>query len=194
MNMAYIAIVDYILAFAVAHIMENPDSDYPRTYGGTTGFMHSRPEYMPEPGDLVRLDSMRDPEFRLCWLIAVTLDNKNGFHVYTVESVKTGAICDWSNVGISIFHRKTKDNHPEWRWTDIQFSFRDLWFAACSEQSDHVHVPTYPTFEDGKVILELRRRFSLQDEPRISLVVENYEVLTQDQLEDIYLDMIKKDA
>ena len=165
MNKAYTLILDYILQFSLSYLhADGEEESYPRCFGGMTGFINcSFGSPIPQIGDLVRLDSMRDPEYRLGWLMDVR-GKPEDYLEYLVKSVKTGKECWWGNVGISYMHRKTLNCHPEWRWTDEQFAFRDLWHKACRPDDPYIYLPCDPEFMGNSAKVFVRVRFSISQE------------------------------
>lgn len=166
-------IMDYMLSFCLSYVTEGEEGSYPRCRGSITGFVNCGVgSPLPEVGDLVRLDSMRDPEYRLGWLVDVRGEPED-YLEYLVKSVKTGKQCWWTNVGISYMHRKTLNCHPEWRWTDEQFAFNDLWFKACKPDDPYIYLPCAPEFVGTSVKLFVRVRFGISSQIQ-EVTLENW--------------------
>lgn len=122
--------------------------------------MRFRPTDAPKVGSLVALKSMREPDFYLGWVH----DVKNT--VYTVESLETGELIDWTNVSVLEYDSRTTDKHPEWRWTDEQWSFKDRWDRLCyKEREAYIVLPLFPEFDGDAVTLSTRIRHSWGDPP-----------------------------
>jgi len=121
----------------------------------------------PLPGDLVCLRSTSPSEWYLSWYIEYQPNNRNGKMSYSdthvLESIETGCLCNWRNVGFDILNRDVVKNNPHWKWTDKQYDFKDSWFRACYKKRNmHITLPTFPIFhEGGSVTLGTRKRFGL---------------------------------
>jgi hypothetical protein len=196
MNKAYSEIVDYILSYCLSYVIEDPEENYPRCRAGITGFVNCGiGSPLPEVGDLVRLDSMSDSRYRLGWLLAVRGEPAN-YMEYLVKSAKTGTPCWWGNVGISYLHRKTRKAHPEWRWTDEQFAFRDLWRKACRPDDPYIYLPGDPEFFGDSAKVFVRVRFSISQDIQ-EVIVEDWAMYlkkqtgySQKRLLQYYRDMV----
>jgi hypothetical protein len=154
------AILDYILQFAISRINGDSTTEYPRTSGSSTGFVTTGyGGAAAQIGDLVLLTSANAGKWRLSWLDAVDSANE----VYTCRSIEDQELCDWSNVGLSYFHRKTLDQHQEWKWSDQQFEFNDKWRKACFKWNDaYRYLPCQPEFSPhGTVTIGVRQRHGI---------------------------------
>ena len=185
---AYAAIVDYILQFGVSRIYENSESEYPRTSGGSVGFVSTgfSGSDSAKIGDLICLESARQSPWRLSWLREARAE-RGGDTSYLCESVQDGTLCWWSNVGVSYFHRSTLEKHPEWRWTDEQYAFNEKWMKACKRHDPYLYRPLWADFaEDGTPTIGTRSRFDF-DGFRATGTVPNWKKITQKALADMYL-------
>lgn len=130
-------------------------------------FSNTLADTPPEPGDLVCLTSARPSEWYLSWYVEYQPYNKNGemsySDIHVLESIETGRLGNWSNVGFDILNRDVVKENPHWRWTDKQYTFKDRWFRACYKKRDaYITLPTFPVFHDGGgVTIGTRKRFSL---------------------------------
>lgn len=184
---AYAAIVDYLLQFGVSRIYENAESEYPRTTGGSVGFVSTGFSSVDSAkiGDLIRLESAPQSVWRLSWLREIKFEH--GGESYLCESVKDGTLCWWSNVGISYFHRPTLKNHPEWKWSDAQYAFNEKWMKACKRHDPYLYRPLWADFaEDGTPTIGTRSRFDF-DGFRATGTVPNWKKITQKALGEMYL-------
>lgn len=191
---SYTSLIDYLLAFAMSGISHESDADseYPRTHGAITGFVHgsfSGPG--AQIGDLVRLDSMSNSEFRLGWYLESR--SLNGYEEHLIQSAKTGKQCWWSNVGLSYLNRKTLSHHPEWRWIDEQHKFNDRWIGACHEYHDaYIWRATWAVFnEDGSVSIGVRKRHCQPTDPRPSIKLTDWQSFHRKELADIYTGLVQ---
>lgn len=111
----------------------------------------------PKPGDLVALCSAPPDEWYLSWYLEC-LDS-GGMQKHLIESVETGRLAEYGNVSLAIYDREEVACHPEWRWTDRQFAFRDRWIKTCYRTIDNYPLrPNWPVFSNGaSVRLALRK-------------------------------------
>lgn len=131
-----------------------------RTYPSLHGFVSSFGGKTAQPGDLVAITSAPVSDWYLSWMREC-----DGKDRYLLESVETGKLCWWSNVGIEYLERQSVADNPQWRWTDRQFAFDDRWKKVCYKEKDaYITLPVPPRFGDGwQVILGTRTRFGLDD-------------------------------
>jgi hypothetical protein len=176
---SYKLVLDYLLQFGMTKLVENEDSEYPRTTGGLVGFsLGSFSKSAVKPGDLVLLTSAHADKWRLSWLVEM-LPNE----IYRCESLIDGELADWSNVGISYFHRPTVEQHPNWKWTDAQHEFSDRWFEAARKCDEYMWRPCLPDFqEDGSVVVGVRMRHGMGDSPRPTITLHRWKALTERML------------
>ena len=160
-----------------------------RNYGdgvnrGGISDCYFEPKDRPDVGDLVVLTSAPCSEYYLSWYIGCTPKQDLFLNVHTLKSIETGNICNWSNVSFDRLNRKIVDDHPEWKWTDSQFKFKESWFRACYKTRDaYINRPIKPEFkDDGSVILSIRKMFS--SEIVATKIFDNWKrVLVRDMLE-----------
>ncbi len=186
---SYEMILDYLLQFSMSIITsDQPESQHPRTFGSTVGFVTgSFSSAGAQVGDLIRLTSTQDKEYRLGWLIATRLVGHDT--EYLIQSLKTGKFCWWSNVGVDYFHRTTLGYHPEWKWTDEQHEFNDRWMGACQEYHDpYIWPPLWADFnDDGTVSVGVRMRHDQEGDPRPTIKLTNWQSARRKGLADVYL-------
>lgn len=141
------------------------------------------PNRVPHVGSLIALQSMRERDFYLGWVHAVAIGQNEFVTVYTVESLETGELIDWSNVSILECSRETTDKHPEWRWTDEQWAFKDRWDKLCySERDAYIVLPIMPEFDGDAVTLGTRIRHGWWDRPPSKRFEQWSEVSDDDML------------
>ena len=118
---------------------------------------------LPMPGDLVALSSAPTSEWHLSWYVGMEPGRNYYSNKHLLESVETGEICNWCNVGFMVLCRDVVKRHPEWRWTDAQWAFRDRWFRVCKQRRDaYMTLPVQPVFDKfGSVTLGTRKRYGL---------------------------------
>lgn len=167
---AYTAIIDYLIAFGVGRSETGHGVKYYRA-SSSIGFV---PQYLAEPeiGDLVRLESMRTPEYRLGWLIDKR-ELRPGYEEWCIRSAKTGNECWWGNVGISALHRGTTRDFPSWKWTDDQYAFDDLFDLACKADDPYIYLPFVEGFEGDDAYITMRLRYGISDK-RYHATVRNW--------------------
>lgn len=112
----------------------------------------------PEVGDLVMLQSAPESQ----WLISIYRGCGPGGHYdrrHTLESLKTGELCDWHNVGFHVLDLKACSVGERWTWTDEQFEFADK-FAKVHRQADfYLNLPFIDRFDGELVHIIFRTRF-----------------------------------
>jgi hypothetical protein len=133
------------------------DKNYFTPYHGFSG------DIVPQTGDLVTPTVAPHSEWYLSWYVEYISKGDHFEDIHVLESIETGRLCNWSNIGLDILCREVVKNHPEWRWTDKQYEFKDRWFRACYKKRDaYMTLPVPPTFHDGGgVTLGTRKRFGL---------------------------------
>ena len=152
-------------------------------YSHGKGFMHEYSGEKAVSGDLILLTSIRMPRWSLCWLH----DTRDSGTNYLCESVETGELCWWSNVGVRIFDRETVSYHPEWRWSDRQHEFNDRWDRVCRrDHNAYITLPVPASFGDGyEVTLATRTRYGLNDE-RPSQTFPDWRKVTKKMMGEFY--------
>lgn len=200
---AYDNLVDYIISFCSTSTYYDENNSYKNWPGlyGFVGTSFSR-NLKPEKGDLIRLESANSHEYRLSWYIEErkhyyknedgTQDDDRYESEHLLKSVKTGNLCWWSNVGISYYQREQLDSHPEWKWNDRQFEFKDEWWKLCYNDKDaYIILPLLPEFgENYEVTIGTRTRFGWDDYvPKKTF--PDYRKLTKKILGDFYDECVK---
>ena len=145
-------IFDFVLQNCLAHRL---GGERPAGYGpafNPIGFLGK----MAQPGDLIVLSATRKKEWSLCWLHRIASDEPE--NRYLCESVETGEMSWWSNVGIEYLDRDVVERHPQWRWTDQQYAFNDRWQGVCGDPAEWGGLkPLAPAFAaDHSVTLALK--------------------------------------
>lgn len=138
----------------------------------------------PIPGDLVCLTSASPSEWYLSWYLELIPQSDYYSNIHVLESIETGKVCNWRNVGFDILCRDVVKQYPEWRWTDKQYAFKDRWFRACyKKRAAFMTLPKSPIFHDGGgVTIGTRKRHGLGGE--FNLKFPNWKkVLVKDMLE-----------
>lgn len=82
---------------------------------------------------------------------------------HTLESLKTGVECDWSNVGFHVLDQEECGVGYKWQWTDEQFAFDDKFMKACRKQDFYIAVPYIDEFDGELVKVAFRTRYGLND-------------------------------
>ena len=133
-------------------------------YCGLDDMRFHSAERNPVIGSLVVPQSAPASKWYLSWL--VEYKPGGGWPVYTLESIEDGELCDWGNIGLIAYDASQVAAHPEWRWTDEQYAFKDRWNRACYKKRDaYIYLPMFPRFDaDGLgVTLGVRVRFGLDE-------------------------------
>ncbi len=195
------------------------DKKYP-SYGMV--WRSSSQETPVQPGDLVVPTSAPMTEWDLSWYVSekkiyykdvklddagnpvldndgkeIIFENPERFErEHLLKSVKTGKLCNWSNIGIEYLDRKELKDYPSFKWTDKQFEFNDRWQRVCNKIDGYITIPLLPIFHDdkGKVTLETRKRWSDPDPTRLSRTFENYKKVTIKMMTEFYHECRKQDT
>lgn len=185
-KISYGVILDYILTYSLSYAHENLNSPYPRCGGSITGFVRDSSVNPVQEGDLVLINFANAGKWRLSWLHKITR-SPDGFDVYRCESLIDGELCDWSNVSIAFFHRRTVNDYPQWKWSDAQHEFSNRWFEAARKQDEYMWRPCLPEFnEDGLVTIGVRMRHGMDDTPRPKITLTKWEAMTTRMLQNRY--------
>ena len=112
----------------------------------------------PVAGDVVMLQSAPMSD----WDLSIFRDDC-GRGDYLLESLKTGAVCRWSNVGIKVLSRKWVESHAQIRWTDEQFRFQRLFDAERVRADYYIHLPYLFPFDAESAVIGSRTRFGLDE-------------------------------
>lgn len=110
----------------------------------------------PRPGDLVMLQSAPDSEWHLSFYIE---DQDDGYHM--LESLKTGKLCRWGNVGFVVISREWVSDLPRLRWTDTQLRFNDLYSAEVRRADFWMYLPFIERLDGSMAFLGFRTRHNL---------------------------------
>jgi hypothetical protein len=111
----------------------------------------------PSPGDLVMLQSAPQSDWHLSWYVKGDSDR------HLLESLKTGELCNWSNVGLIIMNREWVADQVCIRWTDKQFAFEKAFRAEYKKADFYMHLPYLDRFEGDDVFIKFRVRFGLDE-------------------------------
>ena len=140
-------VFNFVLQNCLAHRLGD---ERPTGYGAAfnpIGFLGK----MLQPGDLILLSGTGKKAWALCWLHRVSSDEPE--NRYLCESIETGEMCWWSNVGIEYLDRDVVASHPQWKWNDEQFVFNDRWREICGELADRRELkPLAPEFGPAHVV------------------------------------------
>jgi hypothetical protein len=156
-----------------------------QTYGSSTAFNPSGYGLGgAQIGDLVVPTSTPISEWFLSWLVGV--DETRG--IFVLESIETGKLCNWSNIGLDYLDRDEVKSHPEWRWSDKQFEFNDRWNRVCFKKHDaYITLPLEVSFgSDYSFALGTRTRFGF-DDFRPSETFPDWRKFTMKNMSDFYL-------
>ncbi|WP_156892476.1 hypothetical protein [Salaquimonas pukyongi] len=175
-------ILDFVLQNCLAHRLGD---ERPSGYGpafNPIGFLGK----MAQAGDLILVSGIPQHGWSLCWLHRISSDQPE--NRYLCESVETGEMSWWSNVGIEYLDRDVVESHPQWRWTDQQFAFNDRWQRACGEPADWRGLkPLMPVFEAGfSVALALQAATGWREE-RQERRFEDYRKVTKTEMRSFFM-------
>lgn len=179
-----------ILWYITQFCLTSMSADNDRKFGSIHGFVHEFGGNHAQPGDLVALQSSPVSPWYLSWLIEQEVTN-GGYHKYLCESIETGELAWWTNVGLCYLERSVVAENPQWRWTDRQFAFRDRWHKVCYKDRDaYITLPTGPIFGDGyQVTLGTRTRFGWDDHAPVK-IFDDWRKVTKAIMAEFYDDCV----
>jgi hypothetical protein len=102
---------------------------------------------------------------------------KLGSDEHLLESVRTGVLGKWSNVGFMVIDAEKAGVPREAHWTDDQFAFRDKFHKACKKGDFYMAIPYIDRFDGDSVHIAFRTRYSL-DDTITPVVVEGWQKIT----------------
>jgi len=180
-------VLHYVLSFCITR--QYQDAEAPkgvRRYPGSTGFfIEGGPEGKAQAGDLVILSSAPATKWTIGWLHEPDETTNPGWPRYLIESLDDGELCWWQNVGLYLFPRD--EIQPQWRWTDAQHAFADLWSEVCYKDRDaYVIRPVQPTFGDGHAVTLGTRTSHGFDDIRPTRTFADWRAITRDQMGECY--------
>lgn len=118
------------------------------------GFKFAEPDRTPVSGDLVMLQSAPQTEWHLSWYVEKHPDREE----HLLESLKTGNLCNWGNVGLIIMSREWVRDYAKIKWTDEQFGFEKRFMAEFRKADFYLHLPYIDRFEGDQVHIGFRVR------------------------------------
>lgn len=121
-------------------------------------FKAYKSDVVPKLGDLVMLQSAPQSEWHLSYFVE---DCPDGYHL--LESVKTGELMRWGNVGLLVLNEEVIGAGEPARWNDAQFDFRDKFVKVSRKADFYISIPFIAGFEGDKVKITFRTRFSFDD-------------------------------
>lgn len=108
----------------------------------------------PSPGDVVMLSCAPPSE----WDLSIYRENQgNGYHL--LESMRTGALGRWANVGFHTLDRDKIGLPKSIDWTDEQFAFSDKFHKACKRGGFYAAIPFIDRFDGNTAHVIFRTRF-----------------------------------
>lgn len=177
-------ILFYVLQFCLAHRYDHGIVGHLHGFNSTYGR-----EKEARPGDLILLTSIRIKKWSLAWLLEI--DAQQYGNRYLCESIETGELCWWENVGVEYLDRDVVAENDKWKWTDRQFQFEDRWNHVCYKQHDaYITLPLQPDFGTGlQVTLGTRTRFGMDDHlPKKTF--DDWRKVTKKMMSEFYLECV----
>lgn len=116
----------------------------------------------PVEGDIVILQSAPPSE----WHISIYRGRSDGGTYdcnHLLESLKTGKLCNWTNVGFFVLNKKECNINELWEWTDEQFDFSDKMNKVRRRADFYLALPFIDNFDGEMVSIKFRTRFSFND-------------------------------
>lgn len=126
----------------------------------------------PSPGDIVMLSSAPPSEWDLSIYRA---DEGNGYHL--VESMRTGVVGRWGNVGFHILDREEIGFPQSVDWTDDQFAFSDKFHKVYRRAGFHMAVPFIDRFDGDTAHIIFRTRHNI-DQYRTQVEILGWQKIT----------------
>lgn len=202
---AFRVIINYIISSATTNAFYGDDDGKAKKYPGYVafypdGYLEDSPDRRAKVGDLVRLGSVIRPnEWYLSWYMGETkhyyknedgtIEDENRYEsTYLLKSIETGNLCNWSNVSLAYFDRKTLEDFPSWKWNDRQFEFNDKWMHICEVEKDAYLIrPLYAEFGEGyEVTLGTRQRWNHSNPYLPKKTFPDYRKVTKTIMADFY--------
>lgn len=104
-------------------------------------------------GDLIVMTATPINKWYLSWVIEIEKGSNQYQNNYLCQSIETGKLIWWRNVGMQFMDREVVKENPQWRWTDRQFAFNDRWNKVAKKEYFHGGtfsiMATRPKFGDG---------------------------------------------
>lgn len=142
-------------------------------------------------GDLVFLNCVREAtEWYLSWVVDFNVISP-GNPTYLLESIESGKLCWWNNVGINVYKREELLKYPSWRWSDCQYAFKKRWIKTAYKNDGYTVLPIWPVFKNDSVILNVRIRW--EEKGFTNLVTfPNWKKVTIKMMDDYFKDSVHK--
>jgi len=117
----------------------------------------------PKPGDLVMLQSAPDSDWTLSFYRKEGTEGHRFTKKHLLESLKTGQLCWWENVGFHVIDRDKTHIQQEAEWTDEQFVFSEKFDRACRKGDFYMARPFIARFDGDEVLIKFRTRWGLDE-------------------------------
>ncbi len=112
----------------------------------------------PVPGDIVMLSCAPPSE----WDLSIYREcEANDYHL--VESLQTGVVGRWSNVGFHVLDLEKIGFPQSIEWSDEQFAFSDKFRKVCKRADFYMAIPFIDRFDGDTAHIIFRTRYSLDD-------------------------------
>ena len=148
-------LIDYLLQFAISKSAVPNGRTYNQCF-----FVDTHTDLLV--GDLLMISSTQSKKWRLSWLVDI-MQKPDGYIEYLLKDVHTGEECWWTNIGTAYMDREIVKQHPQWKWTNEQYAFYDLWNQVKKEQDEYIIRTWIPDFDGEEVVIRTRTRFSIND-------------------------------
>lgn len=114
----------------------------------------------PVPGDVVMLQSAP----MSVWHLSIyRKDCHDGYHL--LESVKTGEMMRWGNVGFHVIDREKAWGLERIEWTDDQFEFSSKFNKVIRrrEMDFYINIPYISEWDGDNVLIKFRTRYNFDE-------------------------------
>lgn len=116
----------------------------------------------PTPGDLVMLQAAPQSNWHLSFY-RQTGDGEGYGKQHLLESVKTGELCNWSNVSFHVIDREKCGIGHMANWDDAQFEFNDTFWKVYRKAGFYIAIPFIDSFDGDLVVIKFRTRHGFDD-------------------------------
>lgn len=117
----------------------------------------------PMEGDIVLLQSAPISEWDVSIYRGCGEEGGTYSREHLLESLSTGRLGKWHNVGFHVLSEEKCNIDQRWRWEDAQFEFSDKLAKVHRKADFHMALPFIDKFDGDMVSLKFRTRFSFDD-------------------------------
>lgn len=108
----------------------------------------------PIPGDLVILSCAPQTE----WHLSIYIEPLTSGGEHLVESLRTGKLCNWSNVSLWVISREWVNDYRCIKWTDAMFAFDKMFNGICRRADYYLDLPFIESLTQDAAVIGTRTR------------------------------------